>query len=240
MFEPLDITAGRHTDPLHSQSTIVMNGSLANEIDSFTQITETKRIYFTIENLLSRSSPACVVVTSSMPAEGKTTVAATLAGIAAHQGQFRVLAADLNWYTPSLHRCFGLDLTFDADAINGHKQVTELVRSSGMKGLDILTAANGAGDGAEPKVEPSLLGTKIMEQARQAYDLIIVDTASISKTNRLMMDPVSLSKSADGTVLVVLANVTPRQRAKHAHILLETAGANVLGVIVNQWKNPLT
>ena len=216
-----------------------MSGSLVDEIESFTQITETKRIYFTLENLLSRSSPACVVVTSSMPAEGKTTVVATLAGIAAQQGQFRVLAADLNWYTPSLHQCFGLDLTFGAGTINTHGQVTELVQSSGIDGLDVLTAANGTGDGSEVKAEPGLLGTKIMEHARHAYDLVIMDTASISKTNRHMMDPVSLSKMADGTVLVVLANVTPRQRAKHAHILLETAGANVLGVIVNQWKNPL-
>jgi hypothetical protein len=54
-----------------------------------------------------------------------------------------------------------------------------------------------------------------------------------------MMDPVSLSKVADGTALVVLANVTPRQRAKHAQVLLETAGANVLGVVVNQWRNSL-
>jgi len=39
--------------------------------------------------------------------------------------------------------------------------------------------------------------------------------------------------------LVVLANVTPRQPLKRSRMFLETAGANVLGVIVNQWKNPL-
>jgi len=40
-------------------------------------------------------------------------------------------------------------------------------------------------------------------------------------------------------VLVALANVTPRQKIKHARMLLETAGAHVVGVVVNQWKNPL-
>jgi Mrp family chromosome partitioning ATPase len=54
-----------------------------------------------------------------------------------------------------------------------------------------------------------------------------------------MIDPVTMSKTADGVVLVALANVTPRQQLKRAHMFLETAGANVLGVIVNQWKNPI-
>jgi hypothetical protein len=36
-----------------------------------------------------------------------------------------------------------------------------------------------------------------------------------------------------------MANETHRTQVKRSHILLETAGANVLGLIVNQWKNPL-
>jgi Mrp family chromosome partitioning ATPase len=54
-----------------------------------------------------------------------------------------------------------------------------------------------------------------------------------------MMDPVTIAKAADGVALVVMANVTPRQHVKRANLFLANAGANVLGVVVNQWKNPL-
>ena len=40
-------------------------------------------------------------------------------------------------------------------------------------------------------------------------------------------------------LMVVLANATPRQQVKRAQTTLDTAGTNIIGVIVNQWKNPI-
>jgi len=78
-----------------------------------------------------------------------------------------------------------------------------------------------------------------MTQAREAYDMVIIDTSAILPTNRSMVDPVTFSKAADGIVLLVLNYVTPKQDVKRAYMILETSGARVLGVVVNQWKNPI-
>jgi len=212
---------------------------LDKRIERFAQIAENKRIYWGVESALQWATPASMVVTSAVPGEGKTILAATLATVAARQSSKRVLLVDLNWYAPALHRFFGLDLTFDADALDRSKSITDLVQRSNLYQLDILTAVQGTQSDAERATDMSLMGTKIIREAREAYDFVVVDTCSVLRMNRYMMDPVNMAKVADGAILVVLANETPKSRVRRAHMLLETAGVNVLGVIVNQWRNPL-
>jgi Mrp family chromosome partitioning ATPase len=216
-----------------------MNLSSVRKIEVLAQIIEMKRIYSVIENSLLKSNPACLVVTSGAPGEGKTTIVAGLAAIAARQSNNRVLAVDLHWHAPALHSCFGLEPTFDLDNFRREKSIAGMTISSGISKLDILTARQSAQNEAESDRDMFALATEIMNQAGKAYNFVVVDTPSIFPTNRRMIDPVTMSKTADGVVLVALANVTPRQQLKRAHMFLETAGANVLGVIVNQWKNPI-
>jgi Mrp family chromosome partitioning ATPase len=216
-----------------------MNLSSVRKIEVLAQIIEMKRIYSVIENSLLKSNPACLVVTSGAPGEGKTTIVAGLAAIAARRSNNRVLAVDLHWHAPALHSCFGLEPTFDLDNFRREKSIAGMVISSGISKLDILTARQSAQNEAESDRDMFALATEIMNQAGKAYNFVVVDTPSIFPTNRRMIDPVTMSKTADGVVLVALANVTPRQQLKRAHMFLETAGANVLGVIVNQWKNPI-
>jgi protein-tyrosine kinase len=215
-----------------------MNSSLAKEIKLLAELAEMKRIYAVIENTLPKSNPSSLVVTSGLPGEGKTTMAAVLATIAARQSTKRVLAVDLNWYTPALHSWFGLNPTPAVVIDDRKKSIVELAQSSGSNNLDILTARQSTQNKGEPHIDTLERGTEIMRQAYEDYDFVVVDTSSIFPTNRRMMDPVTISKAADGVALVVLANISPRPPVKRAHLALETVGANVLGVIVNQWKNP--
>ncbi len=216
-----------------------MSPLLFKDIELLAEITEIKRIYSVIENSLMNSNPACLVVTSGFPGEGKTTMVAALSAIAARQSDKRVLAIDLHWHNPALHSWFGLEPAFDMDDLRREKPIVDMAQPSGLNNLDILTARKSTQDEVEWDGDPSALGTDIMRKAREAYDFVVVDTNSIFPTNRHMMDPVAISKASDGVALVVLANVTPRQPLKRSRMFLETAGANVLGVIVNQWKNPL-
>jgi Mrp family chromosome partitioning ATPase len=108
-----------------------------------------------------------------------------------------------------------------------------------LKNLDILTAGSASHNDVNRHEDLNQQGKDIVTKAREAYDIVIVDSSSIFPVNRNMMDPVAISMDADGVVLVTLANVTPRQKIKHSRMLLETAGAHVVGVVVNQWKNPL-
>lgn len=216
-----------------------MDSMLSKDLELFAQIAEAKRIYWGIESALNWATPACVVITSALPREGKTTVAANLSTVAAQQGDKRVLLIDLNWYEPRQHRVFGLGQKFDTGSFSRRKSIKDLVGQSGIEHLDILTAAQPTQDSDEIGADMSRIGTEIIDEAREAYDFIVVDTCSILRMNRFMMDPVNLAKAADGASLVVLTNETPKPSVRRAHMLLETAGVNVLGVIANQWKNPL-
>jgi Mrp family chromosome partitioning ATPase len=194
-----------------------------------------------------------------MPGEGKTTVAAGLATVAATQDHQRVLTVDLNWHAPALHTLFGLGLIEaerlpsrpagpppappkegkpDEVVLEGAEVLRGLVQPSGLNGLEILSAVDGVppGSGGGNVTE---LGLGIVQWARRAYDTVVLDASSVFPTNRRMMDPVALARAVDGVILVVLANVTSRHMVKRARMMLDAAGAKLLGVVVNQWKNPL-
>lgn len=207
---------------------------LPMEIGTIAQLAEMKRIYSAMETSLPASGPVCVLVTSAERREGKTTAAAGLAALAASRSGRRALAVDLNWHAPALHRCFGLDLA-DGTRLGDGASALESVKPTGLADLELLTAFASVPDGTDENA----VGTHIMRQARSAYDLVFVDASSVFPTNRRMMDPIAISKAADGVVLVVLAGVTPRQRVRKAQMMLHTAGSKLLGVIVNQWRNPL-
>lgn len=209
------------------------------EIKVIEQIAEMERIYSAIGSSMPESGPACLVVTSASPGEGKTLLAGGLASFSAHLKDQPVLAIDLNWYVPALHHFFGLDQSFNFDDMKAEPSVLEFVQPSGIDRLDILTAPKFEQGGAKGHSPGNLAGVDIMRQAREAYDMVVVDTSPILTTNRSMMDPVIFSKAADGTLLMVLNYVTPKQQVKRAHMILETSGARVLGVVVNQWKNPM-
>jgi len=204
------------------------------DIGAIAQLAEIKRIYSAMETSLPASGPVCVLVTSAERREGKTTAAAGLAALAASRSGRRALAVDLNWHAPALHRCFGLDLV-NGTTLRDGASALESVRPTGVADLELLAAFASVPDGTAQNV----LGTDIMRQARNAYDMVFVDASSVFPTNRRMMDPIAMSKAADGVVLVVLAGVTPRQHVRKAQMMLHTAGSKLLGVIVNQWRNPL-
>jgi protein-tyrosine kinase len=216
-----------------------MNTSPAQNVNLLSELIEMRRIYSLIEHSLFKDNAACMVVTSGVPGEGKTTVVAGLSAVAAEHRNLRVLAVDFNWHRPALHKWFGLNRTFDANDFSQGKSLLDLVQSTHVKNLDILTATSTPHHDVRVDKDIHRLGKDIIHQARVAYDVVIIDAASIFPVNHRMMDPVAVSMDAEAAILVALTNETPRQKLKHARILLETAGVHVAGVVVNQWKNIL-
>jgi protein-tyrosine kinase len=216
-----------------------VNTSLAKHVELLSGLIEMKRIYSVIEHSLFKDNAACMVVTSGVPGEGKTTVAAGLSAVAAGRGNLRVLAVDFNWHRPALHEWFRLNRTLDENDFRKGKSLLDMVQPTHVKNLDILTATSTTPLDRRIDQDVQRLGKDIIHQARSAYDVVIVDTASIFPVNHRMLDPVAVSMDAETAILVALANMTPRQKLKRARTLLETAGVRIAGVVVNQWKNIL-
>jgi len=202
---------------------------------AFAHIADIKRILCATEHALKDQRPATVLVTSAAPGEGKSLFAAALATTAAQSGKYRVAALDLNWDRPALHRFFNLAMTHSAEALWA-AELSAVVCPSGQDSLDILTAPCDYADCTRGDAQAGGTTARLIGQAKTAYDVVIIDSAAIFPASEMMIDPVMLSGLADGVVMVVLTAATPRQQIRRAQKMMESSGANILGVISNQWK----
>jgi len=206
------------------------------ETEVLFEIAEMKRIYSAIESRLPAEKPASLLITSAVSGEGKTTLLEGLFTIAARRAKKKVLVVDLNWLSPALHTYFGLELHDIGDFVN-HLSVADLAQPSGEENLDIITSFDRRKD-ASIMIDSSI-ATEIIKQSSSLYDLVLIDSRSVFPTNWKMMDPISIASRTSGVVLIVLANSTPRQQVRRAQTVLKAARANILGIVVNQWKNPI-
>lgn len=195
----------------------------------------------TVSSRLAPAGAGVVLLTSAMQGEGKTLTAAALAMSAAQVGHGRILLMDLNWYRPMLHQALGLERRHGLPAVLDG-EFSQLVQPVGSTRLDLVTAPldPGAVGGISGEAAVAVI-RRLISQARAQYELVILDAAALFPTNRSMMDPVLLSTLADGVVLVVRMQFTPRQQVKRAQQALLTAGARVMGIIANQrWRNGIS
>ena len=150
-----------------------------------------------------------------------------------------MLAVDLNWYRPTLHEHFSLDRSFPAIKLAAAGALRQLARPSGIAGLDILAAPMPCGTGEQPVSNPNRVVAHVVQEARLSYATVILDCPAVFPTNRCMVDSVSVARMADAVALMVLAGVTSRHEVKRTQVMLEMSGSGKIGVVLNQWKNPL-
>lgn len=204
------------------------------------EVAEIKRIATAIEHAADGQMPVSLLVTSAVRDEGKSllaaSLAASLAATAATTGPYRVAAFDLHWRRPALHQFFGLGLGFDSAAML-EANLTDLIQASGQDGLDILTAPKDHAGVSVSGTELLRAMARLIDQCRSTYDLVIIDSAPVFPTNRLMIDPIVLASLVQGVIMVVLHEATPKQQVRKAQKTLEAAGANLLGVISNQGRS---
>ncbi|MBE9214546.1 polysaccharide biosynthesis tyrosine autokinase [Plectonema cf. radiosum LEGE 06105] len=167
-----------------------------------------------------------IVVTSSVPQEGKSTVAANLATSMA-QMERRVLLIDGDLHRPCQHHIWELPNSEGlSNVIVGQIEVMRAIKK-GMDNLDVLTC------GAVPPSPASLLDSKrmasLIDSFRSYYDYVIIDAPSLN----LAADAATLGQMADGVLLVVRPGVVDSVNAAFACEMLEKSGQNVLGQVVN-------
>ncbi|MEH1853795.1 MAG: polysaccharide biosynthesis tyrosine autokinase [Nostoc sp.] len=167
-----------------------------------------------------------IVVTSSVPKEGKSTVAANLAIVMA-QMEHQVLLVDGDFHHPVQHQIWELTNNQGlSNLILEETQISTVVKTV-MNNLDILTT------GVVPPSPASLLDSKRMASLIQTfannYDFVIIDAPALNVT----ADAATLGQMTDGVLLVVRLGVVDSVQAAVACEILEKSGHNVLGQVVN-------
>ncbi|MCV9884496.1 CpsD/CapB family tyrosine-protein kinase [Metabacillus halosaccharovorans] len=171
-----------------------------------------------------------MIVTSSGPAEGKSTTTANLAVVFAQQGK-RVLLIDADLRKPTVHYTFRTENHIGlSNVLTRQTSLEEAVTVTAQDKLWVLPS------GPIPPNPSELLGSKgmnnLLEQAKREYDVIILDTPPVLAVT----DAQVLSNLADGVVLVVSSGKTETDAAKKAKELLESAKSKILGVVLNNKK----
>lgn len=167
-----------------------------------------------------------VVVTSSVPKEGKSTVSANLAASMAQQGR-RVLLVDGDMHHPAQHQTWELpnDVGLGNILTNqvNFKDAVQRIQAN----LDVLTT--GATSSNPAALFNSQLMSSLVEHFSNTYDFVIVDTPPLMVGD----DALVLGKMADGVLLVVQPEVVDHDSAMLAKGFLELSGLNILGLVIN-------
>ncbi len=171
-----------------------------------------------------------IVVTSSGPAEGKSTTVANLAVVFAQQGK-KVLLIDGDMRKPTVHYTFQLtNLIGLTNVLSKQTEFTNAVKKTDVENLSVLVT------GPIPPNPAELLGSQamdsLMEELYNVYDVILLDTPPVLAVT----DAQILANKCDGTILVVNSGRTQVDAAVKAKDLLETVNAKLLGVVLNQKK----
>jgi protein-tyrosine kinase len=179
----------------------------------------------------SGQSPRSIMVTSAVPGEGKSFVAANLAvSIALHINR-RVLLIDCDLRRPSIQRQFGFgDTPGLSDYLSRGVELPSLLLKTGVDHLTILPA------GRPPSNPSELLSSErmsdLIEEVSGRYPdrLVIID----SPPPRLAAESGALARQVDGILLVVKYASTSRKMVTG---LIDQLGPNkVLGAIVNNFE----
>ncbi len=169
-----------------------------------------------------------LMVTSSEPAEGKSTTIANLAVVMAQQGK-KVLLVDADLRKPTVHYTFQVANTVGlTNVLLKQTELLSTTQETDVENLHVLAS------GPIPPNPAELLGSRSMnaliEEATTHFDVVLFDTPPVLAVT----DAQILANQLDGVVLVVKSGKTERDNAIKAKELLTHAKAKVLGVVLNQ------
>jgi capsular exopolysaccharide synthesis family protein len=186
-----------------------------------------------------------VVVTSALPSEGRTGIAVNLAIAMSHAAQ-RVLLIDADLRRPRVAQLLDIGTGADpganaglAGVLVGEALFEDVVQTwvgpdGGRSTLSVVTAGTSSMNPSE------LLASEAMEDllstAKIEYDVVVIDTAPLLT----LAGSAILAARADGALLVVDSRRTRMRQVTEAVTRLRLAGAQVLGVVLNNTRKGLS
>ncbi len=208
-------------DPEAHQKGIVVQ----TEPDSFTSEIY-RMIQVNLKFVTSQKPPKVILVTSSVPGEGKSTFSANLGAAIAQLGR-KVLLIDGDLRRSHQHQLWGASNHAGIKDIITQRVPLSKIVSRPMSKLDLLTA------GTIPPNPLALLDSvemaELVAQGRREYDLVLIDAPPLPVT----ADVLTLSKLADGIIFVSRPGIVEQESAELARETLVTTEQKILGMTIN-------
>jgi capsular exopolysaccharide synthesis family protein len=175
-------------------------------------------------------APKSLLVTSSLPAEGKTTTATNTAISLAQTGA-KVLLIDADMRRPRLHSVFGIGngeglSTLLSSEVN-KDEIIDIIKRDETTKLFLLPS------GPVPPNPAELIGSEqmsnLLRTLQENFTHLVVDSPPIAS----FTDGVLIASMVDGVILVVHSGKSSRQVVKRSKQLLNDIGARIFGVVLN-------
>ena len=178
-----------------------------------------------------RKDQRVILITSSLPGEGKSFVAGNLAVSLAFLGK-KVIVVGMDIRKPGLNKVFGLSKRKEGISnylMNSEdNDLFELVRPSGISpNVDILLGGTIPPNPTELVARDAL--EKAIEQLKARYDYVLLDTAPIG----MVTDTAIIGRVADMCVYVCRADVTPKAAFCYINVLQDDHKFDKLAVVIN-------
>lgn len=177
-----------------------------------------------------------ICVTSSNPAEGKSSVASNLATVAIAKYE-KVLLIDCDLRKPVQHKIFNVSNKKGISNLMKDKSEVDLetggyfqkFKDNSTEGkLYVLTSGKSVPNPQEMLASDRF--KELIEKFRGMFDYIIIDCPPLNA----VADAIPVSSIVDGTLFVVSAMDTDKSEAKNALTMLQRNGANVLGCVLSK------
>ncbi len=170
-----------------------------------------------------------LLITSSVPAEGKSLTAANLA-VAFAQAGSKVILVDADLRKPSLHSLFGLpnEIGLSDLILAGSTELAEFSQSTIVPNLTIITSGTIPPNPSE--LLTSAKAAAVLETLRAAADLVIFDSPPAS----IVTDAAILANRTDRVLVVVKWGTTRRDVITKTIANIKEVGGNIIGTILNR------
>jgi capsular exopolysaccharide synthesis family protein len=197
-----------------------------NPLSRFSEGVRSARVAVSLSDV--DEPPRVMLVTSSVPGEGKSTIASALAASAASSG-LQTLLIDADLRHPSSSKMFGLEQSLGlVHLLSGAAKGGEAFRSFSNVPLTVLPA------GAPTKNSPDLLGSQkmrdLLAEVRQTFDIVVVDTPPVTA----VVDSLVVAPHVDKILFVVEWERTARDIVLRAFSTLGENRTRVAGVVLNK------
>lgn len=173
-----------------------------------------------------------ILVTSTLPGEGKSTVSSNLALSLAYRGN-QVLLIDCDLRNPSVSATMGIVRKEKGlvDLIKGSASASELIQKIPDTTLSVITGGKSTGRASELLGSPKM--KEMIGQLRDQYDYILLDCAPIG----MLSDAMMLTELADTGLFVVKQDYAPIKQIVESVEILTSRGLELAGYVLNGVEN---
>ena len=170
-----------------------------------------------------------ILVTSSMPVEGKTFVSLNLAGSFAQLGK-KTLLLDLDLRKPRVHKIFKQHRKPGViDYLFNQVQLQDIINRTEMESLYFISSGTISPNPSEMIASRSM--KNFISELRDIFDIIIIDSAPMIT----VVDTEIISSLVDASILVVSANKTEFEPMQKAVELIQKSSKSFIGTVLNKF-----